>query len=87
VFTLFPVTFMNIGTYQVIVTEVMAAAGGSRSEAFAFAVTAQALSHIWIAVMGLLALWTMQLWPREVAATFRQGGGPVAANGSAEPPS
>lgn len=75
VFTLFPVTFMNIGTYQVVVTEIMGAAGVPRSEAFAYAVAAQALTHFWIASMGLLALWTMRIWPREAVATFRQRDG------------
>ncbi|MPZ50215.1 MAG: hypothetical protein GEU75_13115 [Dehalococcoidia bacterium] len=72
VFTLFPVTFMNIGTYQVVAIEVLHAAGAPRSEAFAYAVTAQALSYLWVALMGLTALWSLQLWPRQVAATVRQ---------------
>jgi glycosyltransferase 2 family protein len=74
VFTLFPVTFMNIGTYQVIATEVLGAAGAPRSEAFAFAVTAQALSHAWVAIMGLAAIWLLHVRPRELIATIRQRG-------------
>jgi uncharacterized protein (TIRG00374 family) len=83
VFTLFPVTFMNIGTYQVIVTEFLAAAGSPRSEAFAFAVTAQALSYAWIAVMGLIALWAMQLSPR----AFQKDSGAAATNRPPDLPS
>lgn len=66
VFTLVPVTFMNIGTYQVIVTEVLGAAGVPRSEAFAYAVTAQALSHAWVILMGIAALLSMRIWPPQV---------------------
>lgn len=73
IFTFFPVTFMNIGTYQVVVTEVMGAAGVPRSEAFAYAVTAQALSHFWVIVMGLVAMWAMQVWPRETPGTSQFG--------------
>jgi glycosyltransferase 2 family protein len=72
VFTLFPVTFMNIGTYQVVAIEVLSAAGAPRSEAFAFAVTAQAFSHLWVAIMGLLGLWALQLGPRQVSVTLRE---------------
>jgi hypothetical protein len=63
VFTVFPVTFMNIGTYQVVVVEVLGGAGVPRGEAFAYAVAAQALSHFWIIVMGLAALWALRIRP------------------------
>jgi uncharacterized protein (TIRG00374 family) len=82
VFTLFPVTFMNIGTYQVVAVEVLHAAGAPRSEAFAYAVTAQALSHLWVTLMGLAALWILQFWPRQVAASLRQA---EARSGAGEP--
>lgn len=86
VFTLLPVTFMNIGTYQVIVTEIMSPAGAPRSEAFAYAVTAQALSHLWVAVVGLISLWTMQVWPREAVAAIRPRSNPPGESGSVPTP-
>lgn len=64
--TLFPITVMNIGTYQVIVTEVLAATGVPRGEAFAYSVAAHSLSHFWVVVMGVLGLWMMQIKPRRV---------------------
>jgi uncharacterized protein (TIRG00374 family) len=60
VVTIFPVTFLNVGTYQVAVTEILAAYGLSRADAFAFAVTAHAISYAWILVMGVVALVLMQ---------------------------
>lgn len=64
--TVFPITFMNIGTYQVIVTEVLAATGVPRGEAFAYSVAAHSVSHAWVVVMGVIGLWMMQIRPRRV---------------------
>lgn len=61
VLTIFPVTFLNVGTYQVAVTEILAAYGVPRADAFAYAVTAHAISYTWIIVMGLVALVLMQV--------------------------
>jgi uncharacterized membrane protein YbhN (UPF0104 family) len=68
VFTFFPITFMNIGTYQVVTTEILGAAGVPRSEALAYSVTAQALSHAWVVLMGLVAVWSMPLWPGQASS-------------------
>jgi glycosyltransferase 2 family protein len=59
--TLFPVTFLNFGTFQVVVTEVLVAAGAPRAEAFAYAVASHALIHVWIVVMGIVAMVLMQV--------------------------
>jgi uncharacterized membrane protein YbhN (UPF0104 family) len=59
--TLFPVTFLNFGTFQVVVTEVLVAAGSLRDEAFAYAVAAHALIHVWIIIMGVAAMILMQV--------------------------
>lgn len=73
VFTLLPLTFMNIGTYQVVASEVLSAAGAPRSEAFAYSITAQAVSHLWVSLMGLAALWALQLWPSKAEVGGRVG--------------
>jgi uncharacterized protein (TIRG00374 family) len=75
--TLVPVAFMNIGTYQVTVTEVMSAAGASRSEALAYGLAAHGVSHLWIAVMGLIAFWTIRFWPRPARSTSPGAGEPT----------
>lgn len=59
--TLFPVTFLNFGTFQLVITEVLAAAGAPRSEAFAYALASHALLHAWIVVMGAVAMVLMQV--------------------------
>jgi uncharacterized membrane protein YbhN (UPF0104 family) len=65
--TLFPVTFLNFGTFQVVVTEILVAAGAPREEALAYAVAAHALIHIWIIVMGIAAMVLMQVNRRIVS--------------------
>lgn len=60
VLTIFPVTFLNVGTYQVAVTEILAAYGLPRADAFAFAVTAHVISYSWILLLGIVALLLMQ---------------------------
>jgi uncharacterized membrane protein YbhN (UPF0104 family) len=59
--TLFPVTFLNFGTFQVVVTEVLVASGAARDEAFAFALAAHALTHAWVIVMGVAGMVLMQV--------------------------
>ena len=73
IFTLFPVTFFNIGTYQVVVTEIMVASGASRDDAFAFAIASHAISHLWIVVMGLSAAVLMQVRRHEISADTMAG--------------
>jgi glycosyltransferase 2 family protein len=69
--TLFPVTFLNFGTYQVVVTEVLVAAGTPRDAAFAYAVAAHALTHSWFLVMGVIAMVFMQVSSRQTLGMAR----------------
>ncbi len=67
----FPITFQNLGTYEVAMVEVLALQGVAREEALAFAVTGHLLTNAAVAVMGLSAMWVMRLRPREVFALRR----------------
>jgi uncharacterized protein (TIRG00374 family) len=62
----FPITFQSIGTYQLAMTELLAAWGVEREAAFAFSVASHAFVNVWTIVTGVLALWLMQVRPRDV---------------------
>jgi uncharacterized protein (TIRG00374 family) len=62
----FPITFGNLGTYELVVTEVMVAAGVPRAEAFAFAASAHALILALIISSGLLSVWLLRLRPSDL---------------------
>jgi uncharacterized protein (TIRG00374 family) len=64
----FPITFQNIGTYEVVLLEILVVWGIAREEAFAYAVATHMLTNLWVVVVGLLALWLMRVRPREVFA-------------------
>src|SRR5690606_2035521 len=70
--TLFPITFANFGTYQVVVTEVLVAAGVTRESAFAFALAAHAIAHAWVVVMGAVAMVLMQVSSRQAISMVRE---------------
>ena len=72
-----PLTPWDVGPYEVAVTEALAIMGFSLSTAGAFAVGSHILLIIWISITGVVAMWTLQLSPRELIA----GG---AGNGDAE---
>jgi uncharacterized membrane protein YbhN (UPF0104 family) len=62
----FPITFQNIGTYEFVLLEVMAAWGVERGEALAYAAATHLLTNLWIILVGITALWLMRVHPREV---------------------
>jgi uncharacterized membrane protein YbhN (UPF0104 family) len=68
----FPITFQNIGTYEVVLIEVLARQGASRDDAFAYAVATRVFTSLSITTMGLLAMWLMRVRPRDVFAVRRQ---------------
>jgi glycosyltransferase 2 family protein len=61
-----PLTPWDVGPYEVAVTEAMALMGFGLSQAGAFAVGSHILLVIWISITGLLAMWTLQVSPREL---------------------
>jgi uncharacterized membrane protein YbhN (UPF0104 family) len=62
----FPITFQNIGTYEFVLLEVMAAWGVERGEALAYAAATHLLTNLWIILVGITALWLMRVHPWEV---------------------
>ncbi len=66
-----PITFQNIGTYEVVLLEILVAFDVAREEAFAYAVATHLMTNLWIIAIGLIALWLMHISPREVFALRR----------------
>jgi hypothetical protein len=62
----FPLTFQNIGTYEVVLLEVLARQGAPRDAAFAYALATRVFASIAITTMGLLAMWLMRVHPRDL---------------------
>lgn len=70
-----PLTPWDVGPYEVAVTEAMALMGFGLSQAGAFAVGSHILLIIWISITGLLAMWTLQVSPRELIPQATPAGG------------
>ena len=62
----FPVTFQNIGTYEVALLALLRSEGVTGGDAFAYAVATRVLISASITVMGLAAMWLMAVRPRDV---------------------
>lgn len=62
----FPITFQNIGTYEVVLLEVLAREGAPRDAALAFALATRVFASIAITAMGLLAMWLMRVSPGDL---------------------
>ena len=69
--TVFPITFGNIGTYELLVTSVLTLYGADATKAFAFAIATHVFSIALNIGLGLIAIWVMRLRPADV---FRLGG-------------
>jgi uncharacterized protein (TIRG00374 family) len=76
-----PLTPWDVGPYEVAVTEAMALMGFGLSQAGAFAVGSHILLIIWISITGLLAMWTLQVSPRELIPQATPVGGEEASEG------
>jgi uncharacterized protein (TIRG00374 family) len=61
-----PLTPWDLGPYEVVVTEVTVLAGAARGVASGFAVGSHLLLLAWIGVTGMLAMWALDLEPREL---------------------
>ncbi len=59
--TAVPITPSNIGAYEVAITEVLKALGVEAGTAAGFAIAAHALTILWIAGAGLVAMWSLGL--------------------------
>jgi uncharacterized protein (TIRG00374 family) len=78
----FPVTFQNIGTYEVVLLGLLKREGVAAGDAFAYAVATRILISASITVMGLLAMWLMAVRPRDVFALRRDTALPAPSAGS-----
>ena len=70
--TVFPITFGNIGTYELLVTSVLKMYGADAATALAFAIATHVFSTAYNIALGLVAVWAMRLRPGEI---FRLAGG------------
>lgn len=68
----FPLTPWNIGTWEVVLLEILAAWGVARHDALAYTVATHMLINLWVVAIGLVAIWLMQISPREVFALGRR---------------
>jgi uncharacterized protein (TIRG00374 family) len=78
----FPITFQNIGTYEVALLGLLSREGASASDAFAYAVATRVLISATITAMGLIAMWLMAVRPRDVLSWRQQA--PSEARGRSE---
>lgn len=60
------ITFQNIGTYEVVVLEIMVAMGIVREEGFAYAVSTHLITNLWVVILGIAALLLMRVRPRDI---------------------
>jgi hypothetical protein len=61
-----PLTPWSIGPYEVAVTEVLVLLGSSRLDASSYAIGSRLLLMVWIGATGLLAMWSLNLRPRDL---------------------
>jgi hypothetical protein len=71
-----PITFQNIGTYEVVLVAVLSRQGAASDAAFAYAVATRVFVSLFITTMGLLAMWTMRVRPHDLFALRRTASEP-----------
>lgn len=77
-----PLAPSNIGPYEVVVAEVVAVLGVTRSLAGGYAIVTHVLNIVWVTVTGLVAMWLLHLRMQDI---FYLGGGAAApASGGGE---
>ena len=62
----FPLTFQNIGTYEVALLALLGRAGVPSGDALAYALASRILISAEITVMGVAAMWLMAVRPRDL---------------------
>ncbi len=70
-----PLTPWDIGPYEVAVTEALAFMGFGLSQAGAYAVGSHLLLIVWISLTGVVAMWTLDVRPRELIRSRSAGAG------------
>ena len=66
--TIVPITFENIGPYEVLILEVLALQGVGRDSGVAYALASHAMTNAWVITLGFSAMWLMRLRASEVFA-------------------
>lgn len=69
-----PLTFQNLGTYEFVISELLAAWEVSREQALAYTVATHVLTNLWVVALGLGALWAMRIRPRDIFSLGRATG-------------
>ena len=64
--TILPITFENVGPYEVLMVEMLALQDIDPDRALAYAVATHAVSNAWVIALGLGAMVAMRLRPRDV---------------------
>ena len=85
-----PVTPWSIGPYEVAVTEVLVLLGSSRLDGSSYAIGSRILLMVWIGATGLVAMWSLDLRPRDLLGYRGDGAAaeeeaPPGAQSEAEP--
>lgn len=76
-----PITPWSIGPYEVAVTEVLVLLGSSRLDGSSYAIGSRLLLMVWIGITGLLAMWSLNLRPRDLLG-YRGDGATEATEAS-----
>jgi uncharacterized protein (TIRG00374 family) len=61
-----PITPWSIGPYEVAVTEILVLLGASRLDGSSYAIGSRLLLMTWIGITGILAMWSLDLRPRDL---------------------
>jgi uncharacterized membrane protein YbhN (UPF0104 family) len=78
-----PLTFQNLGTYEIVLSELLAAWDVPREQALAYTAATHILTNVWVVALGLVALWAMRIRPRDLFALGRLGETAAAGEGLA----
>lgn len=61
-----PLTFQNLGTYEIAISELLAAWEVPREQALAYTAATHILTNLWVVALGLGALWAMRIRPGDI---------------------
>ena len=61
-----PITPWDVGPYEIAVTEALVVMGADRGVASSYALGSHLLLLVWIAITGVIAMWSLDLRPRDL---------------------
>jgi len=68
----FPIAFQNLGPYELLIVQVLAAWDVEEARALAYAVGTHMLTNLWVVALGIGALWAMRVRPGELFSMVGQ---------------